>query len=156
MKINERYHQNISQFEKWRGKGSIPSTCGSPLQSFNELYTVRCNIDREQVCVIQYLCVYVSIKIQSILMTKELVPTNLELNIKAYIPPGPVLRQLDPALELSNFGCSSTHNHTLHVSQRTIGLCTSYQWPCIPRQLLMNFRYQEELSVSTGQLSTLP
>jgi hypothetical protein len=30
---------------------SIPSTCGSPLQSFNELYIVRWNIDREQVCV---------------------------------------------------------------------------------------------------------
>ena len=104
---------------------SIPSTCGSPLQSFNELYIVRWNIDREQMCVNQYLCVYVSIKIQSILIIKELVPTNLELNIKAYIPPGPVLSQLDPALELSNFGCSSTHNHTLHVLQRTIGLCAS-------------------------------
>ena len=30
---------------------SIPSTRGSPLQSFNELYIVRWNIDREQVCV---------------------------------------------------------------------------------------------------------
>ena len=58
-------------------------------------------------------------------MIKELVPTNLELNIKAYIPPGLVLSQLDPALELSNFGCSSTHNNALHVLQRTIGLCTS-------------------------------
>ena len=34
------------------GRGSIPSTCGSPLQSFNELYIVRWNIDRERVCVI--------------------------------------------------------------------------------------------------------
>jgi len=90
---------------------------------------------------IECLYVYFAIKIQNILMIKGLVPTLRELNIEAYIPPVPVLSQLDPALELPTFDCSSTHNHTLHVLQRTIGSPTSQGRPCIPRQFLINFKY---------------
>jgi hypothetical protein len=69
--------------------------------------------------------VYVAIKIQKILMIKELVSTILQLNLKAYIPPGPVLSHYNSAVELSTFGCSSIHKHTLHVLHRTIGPRTS-------------------------------
>ena len=71
---------------------------------------------------IECLYLYVAIKIQSILMIKELVPTLRELNIEAYIPPGPVLSQLDPVLELSTIDCSHS---TLRVLQRAIGLRTT-------------------------------
>ena len=49
--------------------------------------------------------------------------------------------QLGPDLVLPTFYCSSTHNHTMHVLQRTIRHRTFQGRPCIPRQFLINFKY---------------